>query len=95
MCALLANLELSWTLLRSSRFRTSRGGRALGSGHSRPGPAPGPCGAVPGGPAPRPRGSGCGAARVSEPVRRVDCPESAAGSPEVRSVGWSRGAWGV
>lgn len=41
---------------------------------------PRPRGAELGGSAPRPRGSGC-AARGPEPVRRVDCPESAAVVP--------------
>uniref|UniRef100_A0A4W2FVY0 Actin related protein 2/3 complex subunit 1B n=1 Tax=Bos indicus x Bos taurus TaxID=30522 RepID=A0A4W2FVY0_BOBOX len=56
------------------------GGRAgPGLPARRPAP-PRPHGAEPGGPAPRPRGSGR-AARRPEPVRRVDCPESAAAAP--------------
>ena len=52
--------------------------------------APVPAGLRPGGPAPRPRGSGCGAARGPEPVRRVDCPESAAGAPRGERAGGRR-----
>lgn len=57
--------------------------------------APVPAGLRLGGPAPRPRGSGCGAARGPEPVRRVDCPESAAGAPRGEGAGGPSGGEGA
>jgi hypothetical protein len=69
---------------------------------ARPAPAwprPQTCGPAPSRPRPpRPRGSGgSGAVRGSEPARRVDCPESAAGAPrgEGGAAGGPRGGGGM